>query len=622
MRAACAGGLLGLGIVAGALPAHGVVVGDGVHVERVDVGLDIATARGVVSLPALVWTAAGGALAGHTRADVIDATVGLAPSEEGLRLTVALRWAADVAVEREVVHLGLRGAAFAIGRDLGWGPVGGTVRVDRATPILVATGTLAVAGGAGFVAARYRPGHEAAGAPVVGIDLVLDDAAAHPFAVYDRCREALPAPPIDWAALERRTAMSNRRRAAGEVVHAEATILGLAPASSPLPLVVERWPRGARAAVVVTDHADRTDPRALRAVLYGTSDRAAAGYGRRGLLGHGLRVTKTFFAEGHVGALAGDPEARALADELVAAGSEVGSHSISEGRDAREAVANGLAAFDRWGVVTWIDHEPYTNCEALAAQGWAAGGAFGIRDLLVTHGYRWAWAAGDVAPRDGLRVTDLFDGPDAAAAPVAFPFPLDPRLWLFRSVWFYAPPAALAAALDDRALDALEQRRGLFVAHTSLAASAATTRSPAHRRALCVHATPSGALEIDPALDAAFARLGARVRVGTLASLTWRGAGDRLRALDAVAVRYRADGSASVENRGDTRVEGLTVAIPSGDVDIRVDGAVPAGARRDRERTIAWLDLAPGGAATVTASRGAQRVPLLAQRPLAVRERP
>ena len=43
----------------------------------------------------------------------------------------------------------------------------------------------------------------------------------------------------------------------------------------------------------------------------------------------------------------------------------------------------GLGIFN--GVTTWIDHEPYTNCEALSAQGWQAGGPYGIRDVLDPH---------------------------------------------------------------------------------------------------------------------------------------------------------------------------------------------------------------------------------------------
>ena len=108
------------------------------------------------------------------------------------------------------------------------------------------------------------------------------------------------------------------------------------------PLVVERWPRGARAAVVFTDHADRTDAAALRAVLFGHSDPRAEGSRGAGLLGRGLAVTRSFFVRPGPGTLA-DPETWRLASWLVGAGSEVALHSISERRDDREAVRAGLA---------------------------------------------------------------------------------------------------------------------------------------------------------------------------------------------------------------------------------------------------------------------------------------
>ena len=107
-------------------------------------------------------------------------------------------------------------------------------------------------------------------------------------------------------------------------------------------MVVERWPAGARAAVVLTDHADRTDPDALRAVLWGSSDPRAEGGIGAGLLGRGLRITRTFFVHARRGAL-DDPEIRLLAEDLAGAGSEVALHSVTPERDDRDAVSAGLA---------------------------------------------------------------------------------------------------------------------------------------------------------------------------------------------------------------------------------------------------------------------------------------
>jgi hypothetical protein len=211
--------------------------------------------------------------------------------------------------------------------------------------------------------------------------------------------------------------------------------------------------------------------------------------------------------------------------------------------------------------VTWIDHQPETNCEAMTNSGWSDDPRFGgLAAELVAEKYEWVWAAKD-ADVKGAVVANVF-APDkpAAALPPIYPFPLEPRLWMFTSVWFYADPGKLADALGDGPLDALEAQRGLFVGHTYLSADARSTELKYLRARDAVVEEKNGSVAIDPRLDAALARLGARVAAGRIASLTWRAAGDRLRALGDVAVEFGADG-ASVVNRGTANVKALTVEV-------------------------------------------------------------
>lgn len=555
--------------------------------------------------PPFAWRSEGAARVGVAADARMQATVRVTPVGPGafeLRFTIAWRVAAEV--EREAVRLVLPGPARVLGRDLELSPLRAPLRVDRGTPIAALTPALALVGGAGLVAARYAP----AGGQVE-LDLVLDDAGSHPFAVYRSCLPRIPGlaegTPVDFGRLERKRFLGRTARRAGQRVEARATIFALAPGAPALPLVVERWPSGARAAVVFTDHADRTDPAALRAVLYGTSAAApGAAHPPGGFLGHGVRLTKSFFVRAHLGGLEGDREARALAEALRAAGSEVASHSISGGPDDREAVRLGLPTLQALGVVTWIDHEPYTNCEAISSEGWRAEGRYGIRDLLVLAGFRWVWEAGDLGGFRRAEVVDLFSArPAGEPAPPIYPLPIDPRLWVFDSTMFYAPPAELAGALSDAALDRLEAGRGLFVAHTYLSASARTTTRPEHLAQLAVRPGPGGELVLDPALDAALGRLGRRAREGRLASLTWAEAGDRLRALADVDVAYLPDGAARVENRGAAPLLGLTLAVPA-EVELAVEGAAVMGHAAKPGRSRLWLDLAPGASALVRARRG------------------
>jgi hypothetical protein len=257
-----------------------------------------------------------------------------------------------------------------------------------------------------------------------------------------------------------------------------------------------------------------------------------------------------------------------------------------------------------------VDHQPYTNCEALSSRGAGDAGPWGVRDLLDAAGFRWAWAANDVDGRAGTKVVNLLGGDPAEPRPAIFPLPGDDRLWVFRSSMFHAPPEALAAALSDDALSALERERGLFVAHTYLGPSSRTTRSE-DQRARIVVLQEGGHLVIHPALDQAFARVAAHVRAGRLASLAWAEAGDRLRAIGDVEVLYRPDGAAEVVNHGASAIAGLTVSVPAAGLDVEVEGAAPVGRADEDGVARVWFDLGAGARAVLRASDGQEPVPFL-----------
>jgi len=540
-------------------------------------------------------------MAGEARGAGLVARLKLTPQEgAAAKLEVELNYLAARRVDHERIALTLPGQGWALGRDLQWTRLVSPLRIDRGTPGVALVRPrggvgVVVTAGRGVVAALYTPRPEADAVDVV---LVLDDAASRPFTTYEHCGTAWD--PADEVHREAHRAIA---RAAGEVLRGEAMLCLLDPGVDFTPLIVERWPEGREAAVVFTDHADRTDPRALRAVLYGASDAALPGYGKAGFFGHGLKLTKTFFLFGGVGTLEGDAEAAILADEIVAAGSEVGSHSITGHADSCEAVKRGLPAYARLSAVTWIDHQPDTNCEALANLGWSDDARYAIHALLAAAGFRWVWSASDVASGESGWLHNLYVPEHASeAAPPIYPLPSDPRLWVFRASWFYEPPRVLAAAMSEAALGKLERERGLFVGHCYLSASPRTTKNEEHNRRNLVHVAGDGSMRLDPAFDAALARLAHHVTDGRLASLTWREAGDRLLALADVEVTYFGDGSARIHNRGMAAVSGLTVAVPAKGVKLTITGAPLGGERHDEGRATAWFDLPAGAVVTLSSS--------------------
>lgn len=603
-----------LGAPAAAPPGFTVVTPS--HSLRVQAALEVSTETPAPPL-ALRWRREGAGLLGSASDERLDAAVRIEPGEAaGFGAHVEVRWKRAVEVERLALRLRLPGAAQALRRDLVLARMttaSGPQRVDIGTPVLVLVPGLVLVGGPGLIgavavpvggAARAGPAERAGGVEAAGeaveIALLLDDAGAHPFAVYESCLERLPAlrGPGAYAALEHKRSLARTRRARGDRDGAAFQLVPVTPGVQ-RPLVMERWPEGARAALVFTDHADRTDPAALRAVLFGGSNRSVPGYGTRGLVGRGLRITKSFFAADQRGGLLDDPDAAALAEELAAAGSEVAIHSPGTGADDREAVRRALKALASYGICTWIDHQPYTNCEAFSALGWQAGGRWGIRDLLVEARYRWVWEANDLGGFSGPRLENLMTAARAGEpSPPVYPLPIDPRLWVFQSTFFYGTAAALGAAFSDEALDALERAGGLFVGHTYLSASARTTREPEHLARLAVREGPGGTLEIAPELDAGLARAERRLRRGTMVAMTLRDAGDRLRALSDVHVVYLADGSARVENHGVRSVRGLTLSIEAEGA-LEVEQAETGGHVAGVGRSRVFFDIGPGEALRV-----------------------
>ena len=90
---------------------------------------------------------------------------------------------------------------------------------------------------------------------------------------------------------------------------------------------------------------------------------------------------------------ADDPAIATLRKKTASAGNQsaLGNAPVGRSRQHRQA----LRFSEQYGARTWIDHQPYTNCEALTNRGFQ-GGRDGIADLLEQHSYRYAWSGIDV----------------------------------------------------------------------------------------------------------------------------------------------------------------------------------------------------------------------------------
>jgi hypothetical protein len=506
----------------------------------------------------------------------------------GILVTVTMTYLADVRVEREVLELSLPAEALqAVWRDgqLRAVPVGTVLRIDRWTPRVAGLRTRGVplfvdGSDAEGMEVRREPGRAV-------LRLELDEAADHPFTVEGACRAR-------WRGAGKGQDESARLRLAGEKVTWSSWLR-----AGEAPLIVDRLARGRRAALVFSDHADQSTAPTLRALLEGAG-------GRGGFLGHGLPITKALFWRNEPGReQLESAEVRALAARLRAGGGEIALHSATPARDPRALTEAAFRELRDLEVRTWIDHQPATNCEAFTNRGWWPDRDQGIVDLLAADGVRYVWVArGEPNPKDHFNL--LRPAEPARRTPIFYPWAPPTResraagFYLFRSAWAYVERDRLFAMLSPARLDRLSEERGVAILHTYLEAIRPERRL--RPRNLMRRDATTGAVTLEPRLEALLADLGRRQQAGQLWVTTVRDLGDHLRGLAEVGVRYEADGSARIWNRGTTAVRGATLRLPVAGAWLRASRAV-AGSRADADGPVLWLDLDPGTEARVTASQ-------------------
>jgi hypothetical protein len=123
------------------------------------------------------------------------------------------------------------------------------------------------------------------------------------------------------------------------------------------PAIVSRYPLGAEAGFVLTDHCDYDSEARLRSFLHGGGE-------ARGWLGRGLKMTKGVFSLSSTppdrppAASLEDAEYKTLVQELFQDGSEIAPHALNESNNIPPPVFH--MALDRitreWNPATWIDH--------------------------------------------------------------------------------------------------------------------------------------------------------------------------------------------------------------------------------------------------------------------------
>jgi len=390
----------------------------------------------------------------------------------------------------------------------------------------------------------------------------------------------------------------------------------------------ELQPGGARATIVFSEHADESLLEGNLALYFGTSDARSPDFGKRGIVGHGLRTTKTvFFTQLQ------NPDFKAMMDRLYRQGVEIGPHTMAPGRDG-DLLDVGLRFFqEHYQSRTWIDHGPIagpgtdtSNEEDLAVLGWSRESPHYVLERLERHGYAYAWNCYEQDwPHDaenGVAFNMLY-GSRSFVPPwiVEYPYekrpgheilprllfynnrldpnPLDEKkLFLFVTYPYSRAqrPGGFAFLYNTAMVGGLVEDRGVHVAHCYLASKM--------NHGVLFHPR-GGHWEIDGEFEARLANLGRHVRNGDLWNPTIAEWGDYLtRVLPAIRIDYLTGESCRVTNEGAPPVSGLTLAIRA-KPDERVTCSKGHRVKRVDGDWLLSLDLSPGEHAEVQLVRGA-----------------
>ena len=524
---------------------------------------------------------------------------------------------------------------------------------EEAQPI-AASPTAAAAGAWTFLLDDGADGlkvlRDTGGRVILQADLLSTE--ARPFSHFTDCTD-------NWRAPNQRVSLPARLVQPDEPLGAHLMLY----AGSVTPLFKARYPEGRSAAFVITDHADQTAAQTLRALSGGTSDGDSSRWGKGGLLGAGIRITKALWlssgepappplfsasasAVGHphvvsaasaqnpamspsghppapgphfsrslqsfrdrygrpqVDSTGGgrpqldDPEVVDLVGRLVQQGFEISPHSATPLRDERDRTEQALDFFSKFKARTWIDHQPYTNCEALINRGYRSG-PFGIVDLLVKHGYSYAWSGIDVQPGTlnllSPRRLDRYVPVLWPAGRLAEGTPPGP--WLFSTMMTYIDSSKFFALYKKKSLDQLERERGLHIAHTYLEAFHPPT-SMFVKRNLMAPGKHTGEVVPSKPLEQLFQALAQRVERGTLWIPTLAELGDHVRGMAQVTVRLESDGAATL--RASQALTAATFVVPLPKLQVLADGQPLKGVRHAGGETSFWLDLPAGKPVRVT----------------------
>lgn len=317
------------------------------------------------------------------------------PRDGGLQLSLTLAAGLPTVVQSFVANLECEApqAPFFLDRQLRWRRLTKTSSISELTPLVVryvaasgSTMELRTVGSGAACRLSWDAGR-------LKVGVIMDAAALHPRVQFPGGAHSVAA--ARW-----------------DVGHSATLHFTLRRESQPpsvAPMVPARFPAGAEATFVITDHPDFDYTEGLEVLLEGR-------HGRPGWTGRGLKLSKGTFhfpsqpPDWAPAPSLAEPDYLRLISALAADGSEIVPHALSQwGTVSPQDFRQGLTDFvTRWHPRTWIDHGmTISYCYTM---GGATNPQYRLLDQLRDHGITNLWSYCDVAS-DPVASLNLIEAP-------------------------------------------------------------------------------------------------------------------------------------------------------------------------------------------------------------------
>ncbi|MBP6533169.1 MAG: hypothetical protein KA285_07775 [Bacteroidia bacterium] len=371
-----------------------------------------------------------------------------------------------------------------------------------------------------------------------------------------------------------------------------------------------RNPNGFLSSMVWTEHADFSDIRTQRAVMFGNEEIVNADSARGGFIGHGIPITKSVFYDNPTKeknskkdkrfkspsiSIKRSTEFLEMLKQLKRKDFEICLHTPDPYTTSREVAEEAMKFMqENFSSVNWIDHgydnSSKSNREDINCDGLDSTSKFYMSDLYKKYGVRYNWSSyyEDKGTFANTSFNSFFTNPysgwdEGYAAPEYFRSPKNGSLISWRTTYTLDPPdgSLWSYYFDDVRLNDLVQSKGNCILHCYPARVDSTNG---------FYSFDGDKIVINPEFDKVLAKLKRynddnKIWLTTVEELL----NYRLQ-LENVEIQYLENNRVVVYNNNEAVVKGVSVisaskSISAGEKNIRL--------KKDGEETIAIFDLAP-----------------------------